>query len=234
MWVLSVLVARGLRYEKPQTRSLQLATMFYNSGNYGIPLMTLAFPASGPLLQVFVLLTQNVSTFTIGLTLAASTHRSGWHLLLPMLRQTSLWAVTCALLVRWQHIPVTEWKWLWIPIGYFNNALVGFALLTLGVQLSQASARQSVGRISWAVGLRLIGGPVVASFLARLFGFRGEVAAVMILSSAFPTAVNTALLAHEFNADSQFAASAVFYSTLLSMITVTLLIVLLQMGLVQS
>jgi hypothetical protein len=30
--------------------------MFYNSGNYGVPLMTLAFPATGPLLQVFVVL----------------------------------------------------------------------------------------------------------------------------------------------------------------------------------
>jgi malate permease and related proteins len=48
------------------------------------------------------------------------------------------------------------------------------------------------------------------------------------VSASFPTAVNTALLAHEFNADSQFAAAAVFYSTLLSMLTVTLLIALLH------
>ena len=50
----------------------------------------------------------------------------------------------------------------------------------------------------------------------------------MIVSASFPTAVNTALLAHEFNADSQFAAAAVFYSTLVSMLTVTLLIAILH------
>ncbi len=117
-----------------------------------------------------------------------------------------------------------------MPMEYFNSALVGLALLTLGVQLSQAKSRQSASRISWALGVRLLGGPLVAWLLARLFGFQGEAAAVMILSSAFPTAVNTALLAHEFNADSEFAATAVFYSTLLSMITVTLLIVILRLN----
>jgi predicted permease len=232
MGIMSTLVARGLKYELPQTRSLQLATMFYNSGNFGIPLVTLAFPGTGPLLQVFVLLTQNVSTFTVGLALTVSTHRSGWRMLLPVLRQVSIWAVAGALILRWQHVPVTEWRWLWVPVEYLNNALVGFALLTLGVQLSQAKPGQSVPRISWALGLRLIGGPLVACLLVPLFGFHGEVAAVMILSSSFPTAVNTALLAHEFKGDSHFAAAVVFYSTLFGIITVTLLIVLLQSPLV--
>lgn len=50
----------------------------------------------------------------------------------------------------------------------------------------------------------------------------------MIVSAAFPTAINTALLAHEFKADAQFAAAAVFYSTLASMFTVTCIIALLR------
>jgi predicted permease len=61
-----------------------------------------------------------------------------------------------------------------------------------------------------------------------VFGFHGQDATIMIVSSSFPTAVNTALIAHEFNADSHFAAAAVFYSTLLSMFTVTLLIAALR------
>ncbi len=82
--------------------------------------------------------------------------------------------------------------------------------------------------MSWALALRLIVGPAVAFALIPVFGFQGEAAAVVVLSSSFPTAVNTALIAHEFKADSHFAAAAVFYSTLLSVITVTLLIALLR------
>ncbi len=230
MFVLSVLAGRLCGYSSPQMRSLQLATMFYNSGNYGIPLMTLAFPATGPVLQVFIVLTQNVSTFTVGLWLAASTHRSGWRSLLPMLRQVSLWAVGCAVVVRTLHVPVMEWRWLWVPLTYLEKGLVGIALVTLGAQLSKTEHAHLWRRLSWALALRLLAGPLIAFLLVPLFGFSGEPASVMILSSAFPTAVNTALLAHEFKADAHFAAAAVFYSTVLSMVTVTVLVAVLRAG----
>jgi malate permease and related proteins len=88
--------------------------------------------------------------------------------------------------------------------------------------------QHNVGRLSWALGLRLLAGPVVAALLCHGFGFHGEEALVLILSAAFPTAVNIALLAHEFQADPQFAAAVVFYSTLASMVTVTCLIAVLR------
>jgi malate permease and related proteins len=229
MGVLSLLVGRICRYPAAQTRSLQLATMFYNSGNYGIPLMLLAYPANGPVLQVFIVLTQNVSTFTVGLWLAASAHRTGWRSLLPTLRQVSIWAVIGAVVVRTLHIPVMEWRWLWVPLSYLAEAVVGFALVTLGAQLSKTEHTRMWRRLSWALGLRLLAGPALACALVPLFGFKGEAASVMVLSSSFPTAVNTALIAHEFKADSHFAAAAVFYSTLLSMVTVTVLVTVLRL-----
>jgi len=228
MGVLSALIGRWKKYEPGQTRALQLATMFYNSGNYGIPLMALAFPGTGPVLQVFIVLTQNISTFTVGLFLASSTHHTGWRAALPMLRQISLWAILAAFLVRLFDIPVQEARWLWVPLQYISDGLVAFALVTLGVQLSQTRAGQYWSRLGWALGLRLLIAPLIACALIPVFGFKGEDATIMIVSSAFPTAVNTALIAHEFKADAGFAASAVFYTTLFSMITVTALIALLR------
>jgi hypothetical protein len=230
MFVASWLVGHLCGYPATQTRALQMATMFYNSGNYGVPLMTLAYAPLGPILQVFVVLTQNISCFTVGLLLASSGHGAGWRSFLPVLRQVSLWAVTGALLVRQFHIPVQEWRGIWEPVKYLHAGLVGIALVTLGVQLSQTKVRQSFARLGWAIGLRLLGGPAVALALVPLFGFTGDTARIMILSSGFPTAVNTALLAHEFESDSAFAAAAVFYSTLLSMVTVTALIAVLRHG----
>ena len=228
MYVLSALVGRWKKYEPGHVRALQLATMFYNSGNYGIPLMALAYPGAGPLLQVFIVLTQNICTFTVGLALTAATHQSGWRLALPMLRQVSLWAVLSAVTVRLLHLPVQHVRWLWVPLNYISDALVAFALITLGVQLSQTRARQSIARLGWALGLRLLVGPLIATALIPVFGFHGQDATIMIVSSSFPTAVNTALIAHEFQADSHFAAAAVFYSTLFSMFTVTILIAVLH------
>ncbi|NBV84746.1 MAG: AEC family transporter [Verrucomicrobia bacterium] len=228
MFVLGAIVARVCGYSLGQMRGLQLASMFYNSGNYGVPLMSLAYPGIGPLLQVFVIVTQNLSTFTIGLLLTSSADRER-KTPIPILRQLSIWAVLCGVLVRLFDVPVQEWRWLWVPVDYLRQALVGVALVTLGVQLANTNVKPSLKRLGWAVALRLVGGPLVAAALVGPFGFHGEEAIVMILSASFPTAVNTALLAHEFHADSEFAAAAVFYSTLASAVTVTAWIVMLRL-----
>jgi predicted permease len=132
--------------------------------------------------------------------------------------------------VRLFELPVQGVRWVWVPLEYISNGLVAFALITLGVQLSQTQAGQSISRLGWALGLRLLAAPLLAVALVPLFGFKGEAAAIMIVSSAFPTAVNTALIAHEFGADAHFAAAAVFYSTLFSMLTVTVLIAVLRVA----
>ena len=218
-----------LGYRREETRALQLATMFYNSGNYGIPLMSLSYPVTGLPMQVFIILAQNIGNFTIGLLLASSAHTRGWRAVLPMLRQISLWAVGTALLIRAFHVPIQEVRWIWVPLEYFSQALVGLALVTLGAQMASVTVPPNFTRIGWAVGLRLLGGPLLACALVGVFGFHGEIARIMILSASFPTAVNTALIAHEFKADGHFAAAAVFYSTVASMFTVTVIIAVLRL-----
>jgi predicted permease len=76
----------------------------------------------------------------------------------------------------------------------------------------------------------LIGGPLVAALLVVLFRFQSDVAPILILGAGAPTAVNVALLAHEFDADVPFASTMVFYSTLCSLLTVTLTLWVLRLS----
>ena len=227
--VLSLIAARFLGLRAAERKSLQLASMFYNCGNWGIPLMGLAFGREGEAVQIFVLMTMNISTFTIGLWLV-STHRSEeeeggkpsvpvWKTLLPVLRQPALYGVGLGLLVRSFDYPVDEIGPVWEPLQLVAEGLVPFALVTLGVQLSQTKPPPMKGKLTVALVIKLLVGPALAIPLTWAFGFEGVAAAVLILGAGAPAAVNTALLAHEFGADSDFAAAAVFYSTVLSLIT---------------
>ncbi|NNE91700.1 MAG: AEC family transporter [Verrucomicrobiales bacterium] len=228
-WVICRLRGDGFS----ERTAMQLSTMFYNSGNWGIPLMTLAFTDLGPVVQVFVLATMNVTTFSIGLLLANShleTEGPAWRKFLPMLRQPSIYAITAGLLVRHFEIPVENVAVIWGPLNSIAAGLVAFALLTLGVQLSKTKPPSIAGRVAWALGLRLLGGPALAIGLTKLFGFSGEIAAILIIGAASPTAVNTALIAHEFKADSRFAAAIVFYSTIIAGFVVAFLLFGLKSG----
>lgn len=232
LFAIAALVARFTKANREQTRSLQIASIFYNSANYGIPLMHLAFPGPAEALQVFVILVQNIGNFTLGVFLLSSAKHTGARALAPIFRQTSVWAVIIALTVRAVFGPIlpdTEgMRWLWVPLKYFHDGLVAVALVTLGVQLSKSKAGAALPRIRWALVLRLLVGPVVGFALVRVFQFHGDLAKAMILSTSFPTAVNTALIAHEFKADTEYASGAVFWSTIFSMFTVTALIALLR------
>lgn len=232
MGLLSWGYARVRKLPSASRRALQLSTMFYNSGNYGIPLMALAFPEIAAL-QVFVLMTMNISTFSLGTLLAASgaevvegKARTPWGVLL---RQPSLYAIALALCARglgWNE--AIQKTFIWEPLVYTERALISIALFTLGVQLSKTQPPRFEPALTWALIQRLLIGPLIALALVPWFGFDAQVSALLILGAGTPTAINTALLAHEFQADARFAMGVVFYSTLFSLLSITLILYLLN------
>ena len=234
MFAGSLIAGRLFRMPRQGRRALALAAMFYNCGNYGLPLVILAFGQAAGEVQIFVLATMNVSTYTIGLLLAQSHGESaGSHrqALMKVLRQPTLYALFAGLACRGLELPVQQINWLWQPLDLIQSCLIGFALLTLGVQMSQTRPAPFRAPLWSAILLRLIISPALAVLLVMAFGFSREVSAVLILASAAPTAVNTALLAHEFGGDVPYSTSAVYYTTLFSMITTPALVYALKLWL---
>jgi predicted permease len=235
MFLCSSLASWVLRLPSQQKQAMSLATMFYNCGNYGLPLVTLAFGHAGAAVQVYVLATMNVATFTVGLFLAQERgEKPGAHkrALAKMLRQPTLYALLAGVITRSTGWQVQQINFLWQPLDLLQSALVGIALFTLGVQMSQTKPAPFAAPLWSALGIRLVLAPLLALGLTMLFEFPKPVAAALVLVAGAPTAVNTALLAHEFGGDVSFATSAVYYSTLFSMVTTTLNLMLLRMWLV--
>ncbi len=234
MFVCSFIAGRSLRLAASEKQAMSLATMFYNCGNFGLPLVTLAFGHAAAAVQIYVLATMNVATFTVGLFLAQSHGETpGKHrrALLSVLRQPTLYAVAAGLLCRGLALPVKNVTWIWQPLELLSAGLIGFALVTLGVQMSQTKPASFRAPLWSAIGIRLVLGPVLAAMVATAFGFAPLVCASLILAASAPTAVNTALLAHEFGGDVSFATSAVYYSTLFSLLTTTVTLAVLRMWL---
>lgn len=226
------LLARLRRMPSSMAVAFQNSIAYYNSGNIGIPLIALVYSTGtlsmgglNPYLdvalatQVMVLLVQNLSINTLGFFTAGSANRHWRDSLQSIFRMPTVYTVPLALLLKLVPLDLAQTP-IWVVLTYLKNALVPIALLTLGVQLARTRKLHRVTGDAWlATFSRLVLGPVVVFGLIHLFGLSGVIAQTLFISTAVPTAVNSALIAVECKNHPDFAAQVVMITTLLSALT---------------
>jgi predicted permease len=104
------------------------------------------------------------------------------------------------------------------------DGLVPIALVTLGAQLAQQARWPRWRIIVPVLALKLLALPAITAGVVVALGLWPWPGAMLIVASAGPTAVNTLLMAIEQNGDAELAADCVFWTTLLSAVTVTLVL----------
>mgnify|MGYP001463948951 CR=1 FL=1 len=239
MFLTGMVTGKVMRLGERAYPAFLLAAVFCNSANFGIPLVQLAFPdnpstATG--YQAINIMIQNLSTFTLGLVIVNHGRARIGESLKHTLRFPFIYVIVGALVLKYLdwHTVVMNWPWFWNPIKYAGNGLVAMALLTLGVQIAKTPRIRRLGALVMANFLRLAIAPAIAYLLVRVLEMLGLVTAgtmlaqLLVISAAGPSAVNTVLISLEFDSEPEFAASAVFYSTLFSALTVAVTIFLVR------
>jgi predicted permease len=239
VFVLGMLVwglGRLLKVNRMTLSAVAIAVMFYNSANYGLPLAELAYPSkdalkNGGAVQAFVVLTQNVLTFTVGLAIAAAAGAARWsEIFTRIFRMPVMYMLAAALLTRWwiggdaKNLPLFIAK----PAEYLAAGLVPVALITLGAQLAANPRWPRWRAISFVLVARLIFGPFQMIAMLWLLSKTGWKpidlwpwpAELLILTAGVPTAVNTLLVTLELKGDAELAADCVFWTTIFSCVTI--------------
>ncbi len=229
LFVLTWNVARFIGADRGLQRAMTSSVLFYNAGNYGVPAAQLAFGAAGLSIQAIVMMLQNTTNFTVGLGLHAGAKHSSrkretliaiWKL--PMLQTLAL-----ALLWRFSGWPVpTPFN---TAVHYLSDGLVPIALVTLGAQLATLKSFKLDLPIAVTLVLRLVLAPILAFGLARLMQMPHALTQSLVVAAGFPVAVNSALLAIEYDNEAEYSSAVVFYSTLLSIFTVSATIFLMRL-----
>jgi hypothetical protein len=218
------------RFRK-QRPVLSLAAVLSNAGNYGIPLATLAFGAQGASAMAIVVLVQNFATFTAGLWIMDSGRTHWRHVLLSFAKVPVVWAVVGALALIVLQVqlpqPIRD------PMSYLSDGLIPVALITLGVQLSRSRLAAQMRRVSLLTAMRLVLSPLLALAMAAIWlavapSSIAPVAGVMVVAAGMPVAVNVYILSVEYGQDSGLASQLIFASTLLSAVTLTAWLLLVQ------
>ncbi len=235
---IAMVVSKIRGYPVGMKNAFANSIMFYNSGNIGLPLITLVF-SSPPFViggetpylslaltaQIIVMVFQNITLNTIGFINAGRAKTHWKKSVLQLFKMPIIYMIPLALLLKLVPYDITT-LFFWPAIRYASNVLVPIALITLGVQLSKTAFEIKNKEVYLSSFIRLILGPMIALAFIYLFRVDGVVAQTLLISSAVPTAVNSALIAVEKDNHPDFASQAVMSSTLFCTVTLVFVIYL--------
>jgi len=224
--IVARLIALPLKLDRTTLSSFLLVAMFSNSGNYALPVVLFAFGKEALAFASVYFVTSAILIYTAGILVAASGHGSVRSALVRLFTVPAIYAVTAAVIVlaTGTTVPTAVMR----PIGLLSDAAIPIMLLVLGMQLERAVMPKHPVAVGAAVTLSLAVAPLVAFGLAALLGLTGAAKQAAIIEASMPAAVITTVLALEFNLDAGFSTSVVFFTTLLSPITLVMLIAYLQ------
>lgn len=225
MGILTFVLGTLFKLERSALTSILITTMFGNTGNYGLPLVSFAFGEKALSYAGIFFVTTTFLFYTLGVLIASLGHMNLKDALLGLFKIPTLYAVILAILINAFHIQLPE------PISrsveLAANGTIPLMLILLGVELTRVQLSGSLRALQLSVGLRLLIAPLIALTLAALFGIQGFARQGSVTEASMPTMVSSTVLATEYQLDSKLVTAVVFISTLLSPLTLTPLLVLL-------
>lgn len=216
---LTLTIGRLIGWNAAERSASVLGTSFMNAANYGLPVVFFAFGQAGfERAAVFVVL-QSLMYYSVGVFFAARGRMNWREAVRATFKLPLIWAAAGALVLRLSGVvlPVVVMK----PLGLLANSAIGMVLLLLGMQVASIKLRGARSKIAVGTVLRLVASPLIGLVLVALLKPDPLTAKVLVLQSAMPTAVNTTLLAVQFDAEPDLVSGICLVSTLASLGTVT-------------
>lgn len=225
LFIAAISLASLFGYKRSTRATAALSSSWGNTGNLGLPLVELALGAGAAIYQLVLVAVNAVTLFTLGLYLVAAGRYPLKKALKSVAAQPILHALLIAMLMR-----LFDWRLprpIDVPMDYLGDAMIPIAIITLGCQLAETkSGKGEVEGLWLSIALRLLGAPALMFLLVWLFGIDGVMAKVLVIGSSVPVAVNSAILAIEYKNEPELAARAVFWSTLVCGVTLSVVIYL--------
>ncbi|AJH74699.1 membrane transport family protein [Bacillus cereus ATCC 4342] len=224
--IVSHLISKTLKLEIGESAALKNSISLMNSGNYGLPVSQLIFSQNpvGVSIQIFIVIFQNLLTYSYGIYNLLSATKTIGGIIQSFLRLPVFHALVLGIL--FQSFKIQLPNSILLPLNQLANGFVAIALILLGAQLSNIKLNFFHRVITWALIGRLLMGPLVAFAMIYLLNIDGIVAQSLFIASSFPTSRNTSTIAMEYQIEPELHAQIVLFSTLFSIITVTVVIYL--------
>lgn len=227
MIAVAQIVPHVLRVPKGTESQYKFMMIFSNLGYMGIPVVSSIFGDTALICVAIFMMVFQILCYSYGIYLIRGGKGSGFRprdLISPMFISSGLGLILYLTGVR---VPLLVED----TLNTLRCVTTPCAMLIIGCALSAVPFRVvfSNWRMYIVSALKLLVVPVLAWFLLRNFIPNQMLLGVTIVMLAMPVASNFTILSAQYDRDQTMAASAVFLSTLLSVITIPVLVGLLSL-----
>ena len=220
--LLGFLVGKALRQSREITAAFVLIATFGNVGNFGLPLIVFRLGETARTFATVYFVATVFISFVICVGVASWARSGGVTAVFSVFKTPALIALIPALVFN-----ITDAE---VPIflsrlsGLLGQAMIPVMLITLGVQMGEIPKIKINFNVFAASTVRLIGGPVLALLIVPYFGLEGLERSTGILQAAMPAAVLASIIALEYKLLPEFVTTTVLFSTLYSILTLTVIL----------
>ena len=222
---------RATQISRREFATALVATFVFNGANFGLSIVSFAFGEAALTYAVIIYIAGSTVAWTLGPYVSSSGAASMLKSLESVLRTPVVYALALALALKAAGI-------LELPPALSRSsqlladASIPLMLALLGLQLGGFRKPDRWRLLLSGTAIRLLLAPLLAIVCASLLGLHGAARSAFILQAGMPTAVLTLILAYEFDTDRDLALNLIMTTTLLSPLSLTVLIYLLQNGVV--
>ena len=220
--LLGFLVGKALRQSREITAAFVLIATFGNVGNFGLPLIVFRLGETARTYATVYFVATVFISFVICVGVASWARSGGVTAVFSVFKTPALIALIPALVFNITDVEVPIF--LSRLSGLLGQAMIPVMLVTLGVQMGEIPKIKINFNVFAASTVRLIGGPVLALLIVPYFGLEGLERSTGILQAAMPAAVLASIIALEYKLLPEFVTTTVLFSTLYSILTLTVIL----------
>ena len=220
--LLGFLVGKALRQSREITAAFVLIATFGNVGNFGLPLIVFRLGETARTYATVYFVATVFISFVICVGVASWARSGGVTAVFSVFKTPALIALIPALVFNITDVEVPIF--LSRLSGLLGQAMIPVMLITLGVQMGDIPKIKINFNVFAASTVRLIGGPVLALLIVPYFGLEGLERSTGILQAAMPAAVLASIIALEYKLLPEFVTTTVLFSTLYSILTLTVIL----------
>ena len=217
-------IAKLLNSSREITAAFVIIATFGNVGNLGLSLIDFRLGQAAQTSATIYFITIMLLSFVICVGISSWTRGTGLSAVLSVFKTPALIAMVPALFFYGTDLEPP--LFLSRITGLLGSAMIPVMLVTLGVQLSGLTKFNFSFDLVIASCMRLIAAPVIAFGLSFVFSLSGMEIRSGILKAGMPVAVLGSIIAIEYNIVPKFVTTAVLFSTILSLLTLTILLYL--------